>query len=35
VVDQAGNKRKFKLWLYVAPLDMKILTIEKNEKRTE
>lgn len=35
VIDQAGNKRKFKLWMYVAPLDMKILTIEKNEKRTE
>lgn len=35
VVDQAGNKRKLKLWLYVAPLDMKIMTIEKNEKRTE
>jgi hypothetical protein len=35
VVDQAGNKRKFKLWFYIAPLDMKIMTIEKHEKRTE
>ncbi|EKD68836.1 MAG: hypothetical protein ACD_47C00411G0002 [uncultured bacterium] len=35
VVDQAGNKRKLKLWMYVAPLDMKIITIEKTEKRTE
>lgn len=35
VMDQAGNKRKLKLWMYVAPLDMKIMTIEKNEKRTE
>lgn len=35
VVDQAGNKRKLKLWFYVGPLDMKIMTIEKSEKRTE
>ncbi len=35
VIDQAGNKRKLKLWFYVGPLDMKIITIEKNEKRTE
>ncbi len=35
VIDQAGNKRKLKLWFYVGPLDMKIITIEKNEKRTK
>lgn len=34
VKDKAGNKRKFKLYFYVAPLDMSIQTIEKREKKT-
>ena len=35
VIDKAGNTRKFKLWFYVAPLDMKIQTLEKHEQRKE
>lgn len=35
VIDAAGNFRRFKLYLYTAPLDVKIITIEKKEKRTE
>jgi len=34
VRDEEGNKRKFKLHFYVAPLDMSINTIEKREKKT-
>jgi len=35
VRDREGNVRKFKLFLYTGPLDMKINTLEKKEQRTE
>jgi len=35
VRDREGNVRKFKLFFYVAPLDMKINTLENKQQRTE
>jgi len=35
VRDREGNVRKFKLFFYTGPLDMKINTLERKEQRTE